>query len=353
MNIYKTSCIAAAAVICTVAAFSCVKNAEVETNSAEKLYFESWMHVNYPDVQPSGNGIYIIEDIPGDGEKWAKRDSITYAFVTYTMTGLDGTINSTNDEEVARQLGTYSKANFYGSAPWSISDDTCYEGVQEIIEGMRIGGKRKVIVPSWLMTYSRYATAEDYLKHGSDVNSTIYTISLNDRVEDIIKWQIDSIERYNARHLEGVDSTYYGNDTTGLKYGFYYLVREAYDGEDKDEFTMPNDTIVYINYTGRLLNGQVFDTTIKDTAKVHNIYDPSRTYAPVSITLAENYSDISMGSSASGLITGFQAALSMMKPMEKISTVFYSSLGYGSGGSGNKIPGYSPLRFDIELTEQP
>lgn len=350
MNIYRTYGIAAACLLCAVIAPSCVKEQKTEANSAEKLYFESWMHVNYPDAAPSGNGIYIIEDTPGEGRAWTKRDSVTYAFVTYTMEGLDGAISATNDESVAKQLGSYSTSNYYGPAPWGIGDGFCYAGVQEIIEGMRVGGKRKVAVPSWLLTYSRYDSADEYIEHSTSVNSTIYTISLEDISEDIYKWQVDTMERFTEKYMDGVDSTYYGNDTTGLKYGFYYYVREAYEGEAPE---MPSDTVIYINYTGRLLNGQVFDTTIKDTAKVYNIYNPSRTYGPVSINRTEQYADITMGTSSSSLCTGFQAAVFMMKPMEKISTVFYSPLAYGASGSGSAIPGFAPLCFDIEMTEKP
>ena len=38
---------------------------------------------------------------------------------------------------------------------------------------------------------------------------------------------------------------------------------------------------------------------------------------------------------------------------EKASFVFGYDLGYGSSGSGNMIPAYAALRFDIEMVPEP
>ena len=42
-----------------------------------------------------------------------------------------------------------------------------------------------------------------------------------------------------------------------------------------------------------------------------------------------------------------------MKSHEKGVGIFYSVLGYGSSGSGNAIPGFSPLMFEIEVVDKP
>ena len=42
-----------------------------------------------------------------------------------------------------------------------------------------------------------------------------------------------------------------------------------------------------------------------------------------------------------------------MKSHEKGVGIFYSALGYGSSGSGNAIPGFSPLMFEIEVVDKP
>lgn len=326
---------------------SCAKEDSASVNEDTQRYFDAWMSVNHPDLKATGNGFYILDDQVGTGDPWDK-DSSNFAFVSYTQYALDGTISSTSDEKVAQQLGTYNKSYYYGPVVWTIAENAIYEGIQEAVEGMRVGGTRTVIIPSWLLTYDRYSNASDYLKHSSDVSSGIFTIHLYDQANDIYKWQADSLDRYSKKYLGGIDSTYISTDST-FKFGFYYkTLREPVSTE-----TMPTDTTVYINYIGRLLNGQVFDTNIADTAKYYNIYSSSTTYKPKSITWGSTYSSLTMGDSESSLITGFSCALYKMRPMEKAVTVFYSALGYSYSGSGSMIPAYAPLRFDIELVANP
>jgi FKBP-type peptidyl-prolyl cis-trans isomerase len=50
-----------------------------------------------------------------------------------------------------------------------------------------------------------------------------------------------------------------------------------------------------------------------------------------------------------GVIQGFTEGIGKMKVGEKATIIFPSTLGYGATGSGSKIPGNSPLVFDIEV----
>ncbi|MGN1212205.1 MAG: FKBP-type peptidyl-prolyl cis-trans isomerase, partial [Candidatus Cryptobacteroides sp.] len=119
----------------------------------------------------------------------------------------------------------------------------------------------------------------------------------------------------------------------------------------EEEFA--SDTTITINYTGRLLNGHVFDTTIKDTAKVHGIYSSSNTYGTATVSWATSADELQLttagSSSSSSVISGFSKTLWEMKNGEKGVGMFYSSLGYGSSGSGSSIPAYAPLIFEIEI----
>ena len=76
------------------------------------------------------------------------------------------------------------------------------------------------------------------------------------------------------------------------------------------------------------------------------------------IVWGEEYEDLRMKSSSdsssdegSQMIDGFSYALWNMRSMEKGTALFTSGLGYSSSGSGSKLPGYCPLRFDIEMVE--
>ena len=123
--------------------------------------------------------------------------------------------------------------------------------------------------------------------------------------------------------------------------------------EPIDTTSFKKDTTVYINYTGKLLNGQVFDTTIERVAKDNGLYSPSKTYTPVRINWGEEYTDITMGSDKTTVIGGFALTLWQMRAREKGVGVFYSNYGYNYSGSGSGIPGYAPLIFEIELVAKP
>lgn len=340
----KTIRICGAAVL-AVMAVACAKEASESKNGDNKLYLDAWLSVHYPNVEPTGLGVYITDDQPGTGA--AVTDDDTYLFIRYTATDLDGTIGNTTEEKVAQQLGNYSQSTYYGPTVVINNKYMTQVGILEMIKGMKVGGTRTAVIPGWLnstlSTNEDYTTAEDFLNNKSGSNA-IYTITISDKTSDITKWEIDSLERYTARVMNDVDSTFYG---------YYYQQLKA----PTDTTTLPRDTSFYINYTGRLLNGKVFDTTVEDTAKFYGIYSSSKTYEPQQVTLNETYTEITLGGSSSSdgstTINGFAYCLSKMKAYEKGVCAFYSNLGYGYSGSGSSIPKYAPLSFEIEIVDQP
>lgn len=94
---------------------------------------------------------------------------------------------------------------------------------------------------------------------------------------------------------------------------------------------------VAINYTGRLLNGKVFDTSVESVAKENNIYDANRPYEPLSYRVGEM-----------SLIRGWEKGVINQPAGSKLTLVIPSALGYGPQDLG-VIPPNSPLIFDIEI----
>lgn len=337
-HIWKT--LALAAIVVT----GCAKeNSSNSTNELAREYLEAWIAVHYPDAQKTADGIYLLEDTPGTGAAW--NGELAYTLADYTIRALSGTISSSTSADIAKQLGTYSVANFYGPKVIITGESASYAGVDAMLSGMKVGGTRSAIIPSWLMTTSRYDTEADYFKHESTTAAAIYTIHLTGQFEDLTRWEKDSLAAYVERHFPGTESATFSEDIEAEDSGFYFITDYV---PDEDAVAFPNDTTLKLNYIGRLLNGQVFDTSIADTAKFYGIYNASRTYEPVSITFSSTYSDITMDDNSP--ITGFQGALFLMEdPHQKATTLFISDYGYTSSGSGNTIPPYSPLRFDLEL----
>ncbi len=331
-------------VILAAAAFSCAKVASVGPNDANKRYFDAWMKLNHPDLKPTGLGIYVLEEEEGTGATILEDG---FVYVDYVITDLEGNISDYTDKNTAKQLGQYDTANFYGPRVITTIEETIPAGVAEAVIGMKEGGRKKIIIPSWLMSYSAYDTEEEYLANSSSSASSIYDITVRTFTDSIQKHEIELIEKYMKENPE-IFNDKMSNDTTG----FYY--QPLSDDSDLSFEEFPSDTTIYINYTGRLLSGLVFDTTYERVAKDNGIYSTSRTYEPVQINWGENWSDITMGSdNATSIISGFALTLWQMHPMEKGIGIFYSPLGYSYSGSGNSIPGYSPLIFEIEIVAEP
>lgn len=338
-----------AAMILSVA--GCAKQAGVGPNDANKRYFDAWMQVNYPDAELEGLGIYILEETEGSGKEVGDAG---YAYIDYKTMDLDYNITAYTDKQTAKQLGDYDTTSYYGPKFISTVRGTNPAGVASALDGMKVGGYRKFIIPSWLMNTSVYDTEAEYLNpddedySASSYSSSIYEITIADYTEDMALWQENKIGEYFRANPE-IFGAMSQKDSIPDHKGFYYKQITA----PVDTTSFPSDTTIYINYTGRLLNGLVFDTTNERIAKDNGLYTSGKSYAPVQINWGETYSDITMGSGSSSIISGFALTLWQMRSMEKGVGVFVSDYGYQSSGSGSSIPGFAPLVFEIEIVEKP
>jgi FKBP-type peptidyl-prolyl cis-trans isomerase FkpA len=97
------------------------------------------------------------------------------------------------------------------------------------------------------------------------------------------------------------------------------------------------DTVL-VNYSGKLLNGQVFDTSIAAVAEKAGLLQEGRTYEPISFVVGSGQ-----------VIKGWDEGLLLLNAGAKAKFVIPSSLAYGEQGQGETIPPYSTLVFDVEL----
>ncbi len=325
---------------------SCAKSITTGTNDASKRYFDAWIAVNYPDLEPTELGSYVIEEIVGDGELVGDYENSPYVRVAYTQYDLDWNIEATTSEKLSQQLGDYDESYYYGPRIWTRVNDSYYAGLDEAITSMNVGGYKRTVIPGWLYTTLRYSTAEDYVNNVSASDHAIYDLIVVETIDDMVQWEIDSIANYLSHNFPEVSVS------DSLIYGLYYIQT----AEPADTAAFASDTTLYINYIARRLDGQVVDTNIQDTAKRYGIYSSSTTYEPTQVNWYdedddEDYTSITITSDESSIIDGLSYTLSLMRSYEKGTCIFYSALGYSSSGSGSTIPEYSPLRFDIEFVD--
>lgn len=101
-----------------------------------------------------------------------------------------------------------------------------------------------------------------------------------------------------------------------------------------------NGDTVYVNYTGRTLDGKVFDSSVEADAKAGGLNQPGRTYEPI---------DFALGSGR--VIKGWDEGLLLLNEGSKARFIIPSDLAYGERGAGADIKPYSTLIFDVELVK--
>jgi FKBP-type peptidyl-prolyl cis-trans isomerase FkpA len=117
--------------------------------------------------------------------------------------------------------------------------------------------------------------------------------------------------------------------------GLYYQVTQMGTG------AKPNvGQNVKVNYTGALLDGTIFDTSVEEAAKAANIYNPQRQYQPFQFPLGTG-----------NVIKGWDIGIGLLPEGSKATLVIPSPLAYGSRGAGALIKANSILVFDVELVE--
>lgn len=338
---------------------ACAKTVSQGPNEDEKRFFEAWMKLNHPDAERSGRGIYIISETVGSGAE-VKKDG--YLLADYTIRDLDSNIILYTGKNAAKQMGDYDTTKYYGPKFLTTFKESMRAGLLDAVVGMKAGGSRTVIIPSWLMAYSEMETEQEYLDAENSNTSSIYEITVADFAESANDWQNDSIVRFFkndnvkifGKPASSVFTTEAGTTMTmadTLERGFFY--KKISQRAQADTAAFKADTTIFINYTGKLLNGLVFDTNIEKVAKDNGLYSRTRSYDPVMINWAESADKITMGSDDSSIISGFGKTLWQMREFEKGVGVFYSPLGYGYSGSGDAIPAYASLIFEIEIVEKP
>ncbi len=306
-------------------ACSCAVEPEDNSDYFYDRVMKAWLNVNYPGIKPYGDtGAYILSIDRGTG--LPVTDSC-YLWAHYTKRDLDQVVTSTNIQSLSEQLGEYTASTYYGSDIWRLGQGYLPDALETILKTMHTGGSVKVALPM-------SASSHDYTLYTAFSNSTesdnlIIDVTIDTVMDDIYDYQGRIMREWFREHYARIDTVADG----------MYLQKLAEFPED----TITEGTSVKVWYIGRLLNGQVFDTNIEDTAKFYRIYDSSGSYSSMSFSFYKT--DDEKLASENSFVTGFSKALTMMNYGEKAVTLFNSELGYGDKGSSPSIPEYSPLIF--------
>ena len=176
--------------------------------------------------------------------------------------------------------------------------DAVFPGWDEGVTGMKVGGKRLLVIPPDLGLGSQSSSA-------IPANSTLVM-------------EVELLEFTEPRTATKVDEKDYTTTASGLKYHDWLpvLAETPTDGQT-----------VVVHYTGWLQDGTQFDSSV-DRGE------------PLSFILGTG-----------GVIPGWDEGLATMKVGGKRQLVIPPDLAYGDEGSGSVIPPGATLVFEVELLE--
>lgn len=118
--------------------------------------------------------------------------------------------------------------------------------------------------------------------------------------------------------------------------GIRYIITKPGKGENPK-----TGQSVKVNYTGYLLDGTCFDSSVESIARANNVFNEARKpYEPLEVVLG--YQQV---------IPGWEEALGLMNKGAKMTVYIPSTLAYGPQGRGEVIVGNSILKFDMEMIE--
>ena len=314
----KIVCLAVVA----VSLFSCAEEKEESERSIHERILGAYVKEEYPNAQVLPSGLVVIETQEGTGKTLNNREA---GYFEYTTRSLSNEVVETTDEQLAREIGTFAHTNYYGPKMFETGYKSTYKGLEEIMVGMKIGGKAKFILPPWLSVTGNNGNRWE------ESNSLIYEIELKEVISVIDTWEADTMRRYAATHYPGLDT---------LSSHFY--LKKLNNIQHKD--TLESATL-NVRYIGRLLDGWVFDTNIADTAKKYGIYNPENDYNALEFKWNDDLETMEKDNS---MVRGFCMALKEMNYGDIAFTMFGSKYGYDYRGK-SPIGPYQPLIFWLEV----
>lgn len=213
----------------------------------------------------------------------------------------------------------------------------------DIVEGlkmMHVGDKAIFKIPAdSIGNFMMESQMPPQYKKGSG-QFFYYEISLMDLVtkDELAQEQANFIEEMNQRKdNEPATLAKYiaDNNITAkpTKSGLYVIVNKKGDGPK-----VAAGKKVSVNYTGRLLDGTLFDTSREADAREANKVQEGREYGPMTYTVGSQ-----------PMIKGWEEGIMGQTVGSDITLVMPSELAYGGRGAGKDIMPYSPLVFNITI----
>lgn len=285
----------------------------IEERKAKELNdLTVYLSGNYPDLEPTESGLFIVKEKTGRGRLPQEGDIMNFDFKVSTLNGPE----LYNSIEAGRPVDHEKGQRF----------DT--EGFLEGLNSMSVGDEVTLIVPSKLAfkEQGRQGMIEPYttMVYWIRMNSVKSKAQHEKELADKKAKEQAEIENYKNQESASIEKYIKENNITvkPTETGLYFIETAKGTGLQAEEGDK-----VRVHYTGTLLDGTKFDSSFDRDA-------------PISFTLGKGQ-----------MIKAWDEAIALMKVGGKATLICPSSLGYGPRSRGNVIHAYAPLKFDVELVE--
>ncbi len=256
---------------------------EVELLSAEAA--PSPALISTEKLVETASGLQYSDLVVGDGAEAVANSTVSTNYTIWVNKdggGYDYVVSSTGSIPVEFVVGR---------------GDIVFPGWEEGATGMKVGGKRYLLVPAEL---------------GMGTQGLGTLIPPN----SVLVMEIELLNVIEPRVPVKVDEKDYITTATGLKY---------YDLQAGTGDTPTAGQTVVVHYTGWLEDGTQFDSSV------------------------DRGEEFSFQLGTGGVIPGWDEGVSTMKVGGKRQLVIPPDLGYGASGAGSAIPPNATLIFEIEL----
>ena len=269
------------------------------------------------DLQRTARGVQYAIFTHNPGEKIKENDVITIDVIQ--KTDKDSVVSSTYT------MGHPIKIQVQPSQ--ALTD------MMDIFPLLAANDSALVKMPSDSVFKGHEESRPSFFPKGSNINFYIKVQKIQSLSDAIAERNAD-IEKVKSQ--EGAQAAKYITDNklvvkttpSGLK---YVITKTSLKPRP-----LTGDTVL-VNYTGKLISGEVFDSNIEAVAKTSGLDQPGRTYEPIKFPV-----------NTSQVIKGWDEGLLLLHEGEKAIFIIPSALAYGNEGTG-PIPPASTLVFDVEL----
>lgn len=271
------------------------------------------------------------------------KDGLKYRFITENPSGNQAQPGDVIVGEMTLKLDTVVLFSNEGNPDriLQVMAEGMFKGdIQEGLQMLHVGDKAIFAIEADSMArFFQESQMPPMYQRGAGQLFT-YEISVSDIVtkEELAQEQANMMEQvqHNQEH-EGEDLKAYIDanfpNAKPTASGLYIIVNKKGDGPK-----VAAGKTVSMDYTGRLLDGTIFDSSREADAKEAGKYNAQRPYEPMTYVVGQQ-----------PLIPGWDEGVMGQTEGSDITIVMPSSLGYGARGAGNDILPYSPLRFDITI----